>query len=81
MHVDTITRISDHYSKIVEEYAKTIKAPGMLDTWGTDEKNHGEKRRIVAVMDLITRFMLAWDTSGTKENNDAVPLRGLQETG
>ena len=38
VHVDTITRILDHYSKIVEEYAKTIKPPGIQDTWGTDEK-------------------------------------------
>ena len=74
MHVGTITRIFDHYSKIVEEYAKTIKAPGILDTWGTDKKNRGEKRWIVAVMDLATRFILAWEISNTKEKYDAVPL-------
>ena len=58
MHVDTIVRILDHYSKIVEEYTKTIKAPCIRDTWGTDEKVRGEKRRNVAAMELAARRML-----------------------
>ena len=77
VHVDTITRILDHYSKIVEEYAKTIKPPGIQDTWSSDEKEQkvrGEKRWIVTVMDLTSRFILAWDISDTKQNYDAAPL-------
>ena len=77
VHVDTITRMIHHYSKIVEEYAKTIKPPGIQDTWGTDEKEQkirGEKRWIVAVMDLSTRFILAWEISNTKKKYDAAPL-------
>ena len=74
MHVDAITRILDHYSKIAEECAKTIKAPGIQGTWGTDEKNRDKKQWIVAVMDLTVRLIPAWDMSGTKENHDAVPL-------
>ena len=66
-----------HYSETVEAYAKTIKPPGIQDTWGTDEmdlKIRGEKRWIVAVMDLTTRFILAWDISDTKEKYNAAPL-------
>ena len=72
-----MTRILDHYSKIVVEHARTIKPPGIQDAWGTDEKEQkirGEKRWIVAVMDLTTPCILAWDLSKTKENHDAVPL-------
>ena len=77
VHVDTITRILDHYSKIVEGYAKTIKPPGIQDTWSCDEKEQkirGEARWIVALMDLTARFILAWDILDTKEKYDAAPL-------
>ena len=77
MHVDTITRILDHYSRIVEEYAETNKVSGIQDTWGCDEKEQKircEERWIVALMYIITRFILAWDISNTKEKYDAAPL-------
>ena len=77
VHVDTITRILEHYSKVVEEYTKTVKPPCVGDKWGCDEKHQkvrGKESYIVAVMDLATRFVLAWDISPTKEKYDAVPL-------
>ena len=77
VHVDTITRILEHYSKVVEEYTKTVKPPCVGDKWDCDEKHQkvrGKESYIVAVMDLATRFVLAWDISPTKEKYDAVPL-------
>lgn len=66
-----------HYSKTVEEYAGTVKPPCMEGKWGCDEKYQKVRSResyMVAVMDLATRFVLAWDISPTKEKYDAVPL-------
>ena len=56
---------------------KTIKPPGIQGAWGADKKEQrvrGEKRWIVTVMDLTSRFILAWDISDTKQNYDAAPL-------
>jgi transposase-like protein len=61
----------------VAEYAETVKPPCIGDKWGCDEKYQkvrGKESYIVAVMDLVTRFVLAWDISPTKEKYDAVPL-------
>ena len=77
VHVDTITRILEHYSKTVEEYARTVKPPCTGDKWGCDEKHQkvrGRESYVVAVMDLATRFVLAWNISPTKEKYDAAPL-------
>ena len=86
VHEDTITRILGtlfHYSKVVAEYAGTVKPPCVGDKWGCDEKHQkvrGKESYMVAVMDLATRFMLAWDTSPTKEKYDAVPCCGRPGT-
>ena len=77
VHVDTITRILEHYSSVVEGYARTVKPPCVGDKWGCDEKYQkvrGRESYVVAVMDLATRFVLAWDISPTKEKYDAAPL-------
>ena len=77
VHVGIITRILEHYSKTVEGYAKTVKPPCTGDKWGCDEKHQkvrGRESYVVAVMDLATRFVLAWDISTTKEKYDAAPL-------
>ena len=71
VRVNTITRILEHHPGVVEEYAKTIKPPCTGDKWGCDEKMQkvrGKESYVVAVMDLATRFVLAWDiSSSTKE--------------
>ena len=49
----------------------------MGDRWGCDEKHQkvrGKEWYITAIMDLPTRFILAWDTTPTKEKYDAAPL-------
>ncbi len=77
VHVDTITRILEHYSMVVGKYAQTLKPPCTGDKWGCDEKMQkvrGRESYVVAVMDLATRFILAWDISPTKEKYNAVPL-------
>ena len=59
------------------EYARTVKPPCVGDKWGCDEKYQkvrGRESYMVAVMDLATRFVLAWDVSPTKEKYDAAPL-------
>ena len=75
--VDTTTRMTHHYSETVGEYVKTIEPLGIQGMWGADKKGQkvrGEKRWIVAVMCITTRFILAWDISDTKQNYDAAPL-------
>ena len=55
----------------------TLKPPCVGDKWGCDEKHQkvrGRESYIVAVMDLATRFVLAWDVSPTNEKYDAAPL-------
>ena len=77
VHPDTITRILSHYSESVQKYADTIKPAHVGDKMGCDEKRQdirGKERWFVAVMDLTTRFVLAWDVSSTKEGYDAAPL-------
>ena len=78
VHADTITRILEHYSGVVQKYTETLKPPCVGDKWGCDEKQQkvrGRERWFVAVMDLSTRFVLAWDVSPTaKEKYDAAPL-------
>ncbi len=77
VHADTITRILEHYSEAVEQYTETIKPPCVGDKWGCDEKHQkvgGRESYIVTIMDLATRFILAWDVSSTKEDYNAVPL-------
>ena len=77
VHVDTITRILEHYSMVVGKYAQTLKPPCTGDKWGCDEKYQkvrGRESYMVAVMDLATRFILAWGISPTKEKYDATPL-------
>ena len=76
-HLNTFTRNIEHYSKLVEGYAKKIKPPCLGDKWGCDEKHQkvrGRESWIVAVMCTATRFVLAWGISPTKENCDAAPL-------
>ena len=76
VHVDTITRILEHYSRVVDEYARTIKPPYTGDKWGCDEKHQkvrGKASCVVAVMYITTRFVLAWDISPTKDKYDAAP--------
>ena len=77
VHEDTITRWAEHYVKLVDRYAKTLRPPRISDKWGCDEKQqnvNGKDWWIVAVMDLGSRFVLAWDTSSTKQNYNAAPL-------
>ena len=77
VHVDTITRILEHYSEAVQKYTETLKPPCVGDKWGCDEKHQkvrGKESYIVAIMDLATRFILAWDVSSTKEDYNAAPL-------
>ena len=77
VHADTITRILEHYSRVVAEYAETVKPPCIGDKWGCDEKHQkvrGKEWYITTLMDLATRFILAWDTTPTKEKYDAAPL-------
>ena len=77
VHVDTITRILEYYSGMVERHTETLKPPCTGDKWGCDEKYQkvrGRESYVVAVMDLATRFVLAWDISPTKEKYDAAPL-------
>ena len=75
-HQNAITRILEHYSGMAERRAETLRPPCVGDRWGCDEKRQdirGRGRWIVAVMDLSTRFVLAWDASATKEGYDAAP--------
>ena len=61
---------------MVEEYAKTIKPPCTGDKWDCDEKMQkvrGKESYVVAVMDLATRFVLAWGYT-IYQKYDAVPL-------
>ncbi len=77
VHTDTITRILEHYSEAVQKYTETLKPPRVGDKWGCDEKHQkvrGRESYVMAVMDLATRFVLAWDVSPTKEKYDAAPL-------
>lgn len=77
MHQDTITRILEHYSSMVERHAEILKPPCTGDKWGCDEKRQDVRGRewwFVAVMDLSARFVLAWNVSLTKEGYDATPL-------
>ena len=77
VHVDTITRTLEHYSRVVDEYTRTIKPPYVGDKWGCDEKHQkvrGKESYIVAVMDLTTRFVLAWDISPTKDKYNSISL-------
>ena len=77
VHADTTTRNIGHYSKMVEEYARTIKPPCLGEKWGCDEKHQkvrGRESWIVAVMCTATRFVMAWDISSTKEKYNAAPL-------
>ena len=77
VHVDTVTRNIEHYSKLVEGRVKKIKPPCLGDKWGCDEKRQkvrGRESWIVAVVRAATRFVLAWDVSPTKEKYDATPL-------
>ena len=77
VHVDTVTRNLEHYSKLVEGHVKKIKPPCLGDKWGCDEKHQkvrGKESWIVAVMCTATRFVLAWDISPTKEKYNATPL-------
>ena len=77
VHVVTITRTLEQYSELVQKYTETLKPPRVGDKWGCDEKHQkvgGKESYITAVMDLSTRFILAWDTTPTKEKYDAAPL-------
>ncbi len=77
VHVDTITRILEYYSEAVQKYTETLKPPCVGDKWGCDEKHQkvgGRESYIVTIMDLTTRFILAWDVSSTKEDYNAAPL-------
>ena len=78
VHVDTITRILEHHPRVVGKYAETIKPPCTEDKWGCDEKMQkvrGRESHIVAVMDLATWFVLAWDISSpTKKKYNAASL-------
>ena len=77
VHVDTITRWLEHYVDRVEKYTDTLKPPCPGEQWGCDEKRYhvnGKDWWIVAVMDLSSRFILAWDVSATKQKYNAVPL-------
>ncbi len=77
VHPDTITRILEHYSWMVEGYVNTFKPPRLGDKWGCDEKHQkvrGRESWFVAVMDLVTRFILARDTTSSKEKFDAAPM-------
>ena len=76
-HVYIIIRTLEHYSRVVDEYARTIKPPCIGDKWGCDEKHQkvrGKESYMVAVMDITTRFVLAWDISPTKGKYNAAPL-------
>ena len=77
VHADTITGILEHYSGAVQRYTETLKPPRIGDKWGCDGKHQkvrGKGRYVTAVMDLATRFTLAWDISPTEEKYDAAPL-------
>ena len=83
VHVDTVTRNIEHYSKLVEGHVKKIKPPRLGDKWGRDEKHQkvrGRESWIVAVVRAATRFVLAWDVSPTKEKYDATPCCGRPRT-
>lgn len=57
------------------EYAKRLKPPYVGDGWGCNEKMRkvrGKAQHIVAVRDLATRFVLAWDVTPAKY--DVAPL-------
>ena len=77
VHADTITRIPEHHPRVVGKYAETIKSPCTGDKWGCDEKMQkvrGRESYVVAVMDLATRVIPAWDISSpTREKYDAAP--------
>ena len=63
-----------HYSRVIEECAKTVKSPCTGDKWSCNEKHRkvrGRESYMVAVMDLAAQFVLAWDISPTKEKCDA----------
>jgi transposase-like protein len=56
---------------------RQLRPPCTGDKWGCDEKYQkvrGKESYIMAIMDLATRFVLAWDISPTKEKYDAAPL-------
>ena len=77
VHVDTVTRNLEHYTKLVEGHVKKIKPPCLGDKWGCDEKHQkvrGKESWIVAVVRAATRFVLAWDISPTKEKYNTTPL-------
>ena len=57
-------------------HTEALKIPCVGDKWGCDEKRQdmrGRESHVVAVMDLATRLVPAWDVSCTKEY-DAIPL-------
>ena len=78
VHVDTIARIPEHHPRVAGKYVQTIKPPRVGSKWGCEEKMQkvrGREPYVVAVMDLYTRFILAWGMSSpTKEKYDAAPL-------
>ena len=77
VHVYIITRTLEHYSGVADEHIRTVKLPCVGDKWDCDE-NHQKVRnresRMVAVMYITTRFVLAWDISPTKDKYDAISL-------
>lgn len=72
----TIQRWVDHYSGIMEGYARTLRIDAGF-RWHTDEielKINGSKRWLFTVMDGATRTILAYRMSDTKQGVDPRPL-------
>ena len=56
VHVDTITRILEHYFEVVQKYPETIKPPCVGDKWGCDEKHQkvrGREWYVTAIVDSL----------------------------
>ena len=77
VHVDAMTRTLEYCSGMVERHTGALRPPCTGDKWGCDEKRQkvrGRGSHVVAVMDLATRFVPAWDISPTREKYGAAPL-------
>ena len=81
-HQDTIIRILEHYSGMVERHAETLKPPCAGDKWGCDEKRqdiHGREWWIVAVMDISTGS--SWRGTFRPPRKDTTPFPAAEGPG
>ena len=60
-----------------EKYTSTLRPKQLGQKWSADEKFkkiRGQKNWVFTVMDGVTRFVLAFDVSKTKDKYDAISL-------